>query len=122
MIVANLFALLRELSDEAAHNATLLFQFSSEKVAIIGNAQNVNQSATWSDGKKRDKPSRNAVEKMENPFRLLRSMSLSHCIMLSSAMLAMFGDYFDFYALTIQTVKLAAYYNTSKVGSGSERV
>ncbi|KAL8912478.1 MAG: hypothetical protein Q9172_007497, partial [Xanthocarpia lactea] len=53
-------------------------------------------------------------EPLQNPIKLLMQLSARDWLFFVVGYLAWTADAFDFHALSIQTVKLAAYYNTSK--------
>ncbi|KAJ2903300.1 hypothetical protein MKZ38_010117 [Zalerion maritima] len=51
---------------------------------------------------------------LQNPFKLMGQLSLKDWVFFFVGFAAWTADAFDFHALSIQTVKLADYYNTSK--------
>lgn len=101
--MAKVVRLTSELAKEARKNFVLLFRIHDDG----------NHSAKGVGEK--DVSTRTGFESMQNPLRVLRLLDGYQWLMLSTASFALFADYFDIYGLSIQTVKISAYYNISKV-------
>lgn len=91
------------LTREAKDNFLRLFQTNGKK------------RRRGTDDDQESDSSRVGVEKVYNPVEIWKTMDRQTWVMLLGTSFLLSADYFDYYSLSISTVKLAAYFHTTKV-------
>jgi hypothetical protein len=94
-------ALFMSLAKDAANNFTQLFRFREESVVAINEAGKEEQVKL-------------SLQRPENPIYLLKLLNFRQWMLFHCCFLAILADLTDFQLLSIQAVKLAIYYNTTK--------